>query len=201
MVNTIDGERRRHELSEAVWRLILRDGLGAASVRGVAQEAGLATGSVRHFFPTQSDLLVFAMRELSATVTARVQATSDSHEPAAIIDRAIAIFAELLPLTDRTQAEFTAYLEFMIRARVDPALQPVARQTVEDVRGLVITVLTDLQQLRAISGAVDPRSEAVRLHALIDGLTVQLLIAPTTLSRKDAHQTLADSLRALEQHR
>lgn len=200
-MNTIDAVQRRRALSEAVWRLILRDGLSAASVRRVAQEAGLATGSVRHFFPTQSDLLVFAMRELTSTVTARVRAAAEGRAQDEPIDRAIAIFAELLPLTDRTRAEFAAYLEFMIRARTDPALQAVARQTVEEVRELVITVLTDLRELDAVGSTVDPRTEAVRLHALIDGLTVQLLIAPATVSRDQARRVLTDSITMLEHHR
>lgn len=198
VVHTIDGRQRRRNLSEAVWRLILRDGLAAASVRGVAQEAGLATGSVRHFFSTQSELLVFAMQELIDTVTARVQAVADSPGPDDLVDRVVAIFAELLPLTDRTHAEFAAYLEFMVRARVDPSLQPIAGRTVEEVRQLVIKVLSDLKDLGAIRAELDTQVEAVRLHALIDGLTVQLLVAPGALSRSEARQTLARSVRALE---
>lgn len=194
MVNRIDGERRRRELAEAVWRVILRDGLSAASVRAVAQEAGLATGSVRHFFPSQSALLEFAMRALIDTVTARIRATTSELD---LTDRAVAMLSELLPLTDRTHAEFAAYLEFMSRARTEPALHAVATETVDGVRQFVLSVLTDLRSVGLIKADIDPASEAVRLHALLDGLMFQLLVAPDQISRAEAQRALAETVRAL----
>ena len=53
----LDHDERRTELAEAVWRVIRREGVRGASVRGVAREAGLSMGSVRYFFGTQEELL------------------------------------------------------------------------------------------------------------------------------------------------
>jgi AcrR family transcriptional regulator len=57
MPKLVDHEQRRRELGEAVWRVIRRDGVEAASVRKVAQEAGWSAGALRHYFSTQSELL------------------------------------------------------------------------------------------------------------------------------------------------
>lgn len=87
------------------------------SVRGVAEEAQLATGSVRHFFPSQAELLSFAMTALVETVTARVQVAAQTPDLRA---RVFAMLVELLPVTDRTHAEFAAYLEFLDRSPPTP---------------------------------------------------------------------------------
>lgn len=50
----VDAGVGRRELAEAVWRVILRDGVEGASVREVAAEAGLSSGSLKHYFGSQS---------------------------------------------------------------------------------------------------------------------------------------------------
>lgn len=188
MVNRIDADERRRRLSEAVWRIILRDGLPAVSVRVVAHEAGLSSGSVRHFFPSQAELLNFAMTSLVERVTARVRAAAQTPD---VRDRIEAMLVELLPVTDRTHAEFAPYLEFLDRSRTDPALGAVAWESVAAVRQLIVTVLTDLQSLGMLRPAVDVQAEATRLHAFLDGLTLQLIVAPRLTSRDGARRALA----------
>jgi AcrR family transcriptional regulator len=43
-----------------VFRVVRRAGFEQASLRNVAEEAGLAIGSVRHYFDGHTDLMVFA---------------------------------------------------------------------------------------------------------------------------------------------
>ena len=195
MSNRIDGTARRQHLAEAVWRIIVRDGLPAVSVRGVALEAGLATGSVRHFFPSQAELVSFAMTALAEMVTTRVRAAAQTAD---LPERVLAMLVELLPVTDRTHAEFTAYLDFMQRSRTDAALRPVAWESVRAVRELVVTVLTDLDRLGLLRTGLDIEAESVRLHAFLDGLTLQLVVAPDLVSRDEAHDALARWLHDLE---
>lgn len=48
---TIDRDARKEQLAEAVWRVVRERGIGAVSVRTVAEEAGVVVGSLRHVFP------------------------------------------------------------------------------------------------------------------------------------------------------
>lgn len=50
-------EGKRAELIAAATRVVLRDGVGAASVRAVAQEAKISVGSVLYYFSGIDDLL------------------------------------------------------------------------------------------------------------------------------------------------
>lgn len=71
MPKQIDHEKRRKEIAEATWRVILERGMEGASARNIAKEAGLSLGALRHYFSTQDELLVFAMKLVQEKVMAR----------------------------------------------------------------------------------------------------------------------------------
>ena len=53
-------------------RIIATDGLERASLREVADEAGLAVGSVRHYFASSEDLLAYSFAAVSDRILARL---------------------------------------------------------------------------------------------------------------------------------
>ena len=73
MPKLIDQDHRRHEIAHAVWRIVVRDGVSAVSIRDVAAEAGLAVGSVRHVFATKAELLEYSMALVHQRTRERVQ--------------------------------------------------------------------------------------------------------------------------------
>ena len=111
MVRTIDAAARRELLADAVWKLIREGGLEAASVRGVAVQTGLSTGSVRHFFSTQDELHVFAMEELSRRIAARVKGAlaadtdANPHDGDQLRRQVLAGLTEVLPKSADSAAD------------------------------------------------------------------------------------------------
>lgn len=73
MPKLVDHDKQRVLVAEAAWRIIRRDGMEQASVRNIAEEAGVSVGSMRHYFSTQSELLRYAMNLVSERVSHRVQ--------------------------------------------------------------------------------------------------------------------------------
>lgn len=202
MVRTIDVRARRELLADAVWRLMRRGGLEAASVRAVAAEAGLATGSVRHFFATQDELHVFAMRELIRMVTERVDEVTarppssfdegkdedkgkDDGEEVWTPDRArarvVAILLETLPVSTENHELFAAHLQFMAKSLVHPALRPVAQETADLVHRLNTGLIAFLVESGAARSDLDVDQAATELGALSDGLVFRRLTAPHLL--------------------
>ncbi|WP_129305053.1 TetR/AcrR family transcriptional regulator [Streptomyces sp. L2] len=174
MPKVVDPQARRAAVAEAVWRLILSRGWEGVSVRSVAKEAGLSAGSLRHYFATQSDVLVFAMQLVIDRVRDRVQALELQPDPAVTVLRAI---EELLPLDAERRAEAEVWLAFTVRAQTEPTLRALRDTSYE--------LLQDLcQQLVEVLTRHDPRDdldlrvEAERLYALIDGLVVHCVIRP-----------------------
>ncbi|WP_022928941.1 TetR/AcrR family transcriptional regulator [Patulibacter americanus] len=195
MPKLVDHEARRRDVAHAVWRVVRREGLDGASVRAVAVEAGLSTGSMRHYFDGQADLQRTAMEELTARVGARLAGLDPSGRPPEVARR---IVAELLPLDDERQAEAEAWFAFVARARTDEAFRELANRSYEGLRALVrqIVALAQGVDLEMTPDAEPPEVDEVeveRLFALLDGLVLHavqrpgLVPAETLLAVVDRH--------------
>jgi AcrR family transcriptional regulator len=74
MPRVVDHEARRAEVVAALWRVVSRDGLDAATVRRVAAETGMSTSVVSHYFAGKEDLLRAAFRLVLDRGLARARA-------------------------------------------------------------------------------------------------------------------------------
>src|SRR5258705_8098847 len=98
----IDHDSRRHEIAHAVWRIVLRDGVSAVSIRDVAAEAGLAVGSVRHVFGTKAELLEYSMALVHERTSERVAKHLAIKNPRKFAE---AVLAELMALHDQRRMD------------------------------------------------------------------------------------------------
>lgn len=173
---------------EAVWRVVRRDGLSAASVRNVAQEAGLSMGSLRHYFASQSDLLSFTLRAVIERIEARIAALPPEPDPRRRAER---VLLELLPLDPERAAENEVWLAFTARAQVDPELRAVHDQGYDVLRGGCRRLVEGLAG--EVTG-LDVELETDRLHALLDGLAVHIAMRPDALTPDRAKLIVARHL-------
>jgi AcrR family transcriptional regulator len=185
---------RRQELAEAVFRVIRRDGLEQASVRNVAREAGLSMGSLRHYFASQSELMVFAFRTVIDRIESRLAGLEPEPDPRRRAERAL---AELLPLDDERRAENEVWLAFNARAMVDPALGALRDEAYDALRAGCQAMVTDLSA--AGLAPTDVRAEAERLHALLDGLAVHAATRPDIHTAESLTAAVAHHLDTLEE--
>src|SRR5687768_18378949 len=167
MPKQVDHEERREQLAGALWRVVTRDGIEAASLRGVAAEAGWSVGSLRHYFATQSELLAFAMELVMRRVRQRLSATQDERDPRR---RAALLLHELLPLDAERRAEMQVWLAFTTRSLVEPELRELRASAHAGLRGLCRTAAELL--------GAGSESDAERLHALVDGLALHAVLDP-----------------------
>jgi AcrR family transcriptional regulator len=171
----VDHEERRRELGQAVWRVIRRDGVEAASVRNVAQEAGWSAGSLRHYFSTQSELLTFAMQMVVERIEARVAALEPPRDPRGAVEQRL---QELLPLDEERRAENEVWLAFAGRALVDPELRAGHEEVDEELRSACLRALEELGNGGRLRPGLDLELEAERLHGLLDGLALHTAMRP-----------------------
>src|ERR1051325_5042465 len=61
MPKIVDHDARREEIVDAVWRVITRDGIAAATTRAIADEAGCSNGVLSHYFADKTALLHAAL--------------------------------------------------------------------------------------------------------------------------------------------
>ena len=205
MPKLVDPVERREHIVGAVLRLVARDGFAGASLRNVAAESGLNIGSVRHYFTSHSELLIFAMTAMVERVTARlvghvVAAAGWERRPVAERrDLALAALEELLPLDATRRAEVAVFVEFTASARTDPALADLARHAAEGTRELVGRIVARHVAAGGLRPGLDPELETARLWALVDGVSTQAVLQPDLVPPDTCRRVVDLHLRSLEQ--
>jgi AcrR family transcriptional regulator len=199
---TVDHDARRAELAQAVWRIVVRDGVRAASVRGVAQEAGLSMGSVRHFFASQHQLLVFAVQEIVRQASERIAAGTEERlrmvadgRPLAAV---VSLLEEVLPLDDERLIEARVWAAFTSAPISDPEMAAVRKQADDGVHQLCGEALAALTEFGLLHPERDRDLETSRIHALLDGLTLHLMLGAAELDDGLVRLLLLTHLRDLQ---
>lgn len=174
MPKIVDGEARREQIADAMWRIVASRGMGKATVRAVAQESGLSVGAVQHYFKTQGELVHFAVD----VVVKRVRERIDNPEALAADDPAASVselLLQLVPLDEERLAESRIWLAFLEESLLDERFASAR----EEVEGLIASVprgcLDYLEREGLLRKGVDKDLESRRLAALLDGLTVRLV--------------------------
>ncbi|MEZ0108490.1 AcrR family transcriptional regulator [Catenulispora sp. EB89] len=194
MPKVVDHERRRAELSEALWRVALRDGFDAVTVRSVAQEAGWSAGALRHYFPDKAEMVLFAVDLIVGMAQDRVR---ELHEGGGGVPTPEVLqehLEQLLPLDPPRRVESEVWFSLVTLARSDVRLAR-RRQEIDDaIRGSVESVVMVLDQIGRLGPGRDQALESQRLHALLDGLVIQLTADPPRLSADEARAVMAGHL-------
>ncbi|VXA99819.1 TetR family transcriptional regulator [Arthrobacter sp. 9V] len=201
MPKIVDAEARRHDVVQAVFRIIASDGLERASLREVADEAGLAVGSVRHYFASSDELLVFSFGVVIDRIAGRLEAALASVEDASPDSSeqqqaVLNLLGQFLPLDEELAVDACVWMAFRHAARIKPVLAAEAERshrTVAAVVGRLIMVLNpgeaDAQQTLV--------TEAERLLATMDGLCMHALLQPEWMTAEMCSDVLTAHLRSL----
>lgn len=175
MPKRVDHDLRREELAEAAFRVVARGGVDGASLRLVSQEAGWSIGSMRHYFATKAELLVFALRHAADRIEERIAGLPADRTP---LEHLREVAAELLPLDAGRREEAKVYVAFLARATVDRDLAPAAEAAWRQLHEPLAAHVAAAAHSGELDSDLDAEREASRLHALIDGLTLHVLTAP-----------------------
>ncbi|GAA1982014.1 TetR/AcrR family transcriptional regulator [Catenulispora subtropica] len=193
MPKVVDHTARRAELTEALWRVALRDGFDAVTVRSVAQEAGWSPGALRHYFPDKAEMVLFAMDLVAEESARRIQtvyAGMQEATPAAIQQH----LEQLLPLDTPRRIESEVWFALVTLAHTDARVAERRTQIDGMIRDSVHSVVLALREIGQLGEGRDETVETQRLHALLDGLVLQLMAEPPRLGAEDAQAVVARHL-------
>ncbi len=196
----VDADARRQDVVQAVLRIIAVDGLERASLREVADEAGLAVGSVRHYFQGSEELLAFSFGTVVDRVVSRLEgllppvrdAAAGSPEQRGAV---LTLLGGVLPLDEETAMDACAWLAFKNAARIRPFLAAEAdrshREVAAIVGGVVASLLPDDEPQENLV------VEAERLLATLDGLCMHALLQPAWMTAQMCRDVLERHLDGL----
>jgi len=170
MPKVVDIEERRNELASAAAHLIARSGVGSATLRDVAAEAGWTTGALTHYFADKRQLLLHTFRSSLAGRHA-AHAEDGDRSPAQRLTDAL---EGALPIDDERRRHWMVTIALCSQAAGDHELSIVQRDAYRDFRARVAGLV-------AASGAgrgADAEVLAEQLIAAADGIAVQALFDP-----------------------
>lgn len=197
----VDAGVRRQEVVEAVFRIIAADGLERASLREVADEAGLAVGSVRHYFSSSDELLAHSFGSVVDRITGRLAfaqehlmelapGSAEHHEGV------LTLLGQFLPLDGERAIDACVWMAFKNAARIKPFLAAEADRSHRAVAAVVGWLI---MKLKDHDGDAQQTlvTEAERLLATLDGLTMHALLQPEWMTAQMCRDVLESHLLSL----
>ena len=196
MPKKVDHQKRKIQIAETTWKVIVEEGIEHATVRKIAQASGLSVGAVRHYFATQSELLHFSMELVSDRVIQRAKARkfSKDRDPLELVTEGV---SEVLPIDEERKIEMEVWLAFSAKVLVDKTLRELSDKVYGDMHEGFKNVVHALQLLDIAKDGLDLELEVNRLHAIVDGMAMHHLLNPEQFTRDKMIQTLKYHLQSL----
>lgn len=200
----VNPDARREIVANAVFEVVSERGLTHASLRTVADAAGLALGSVRHYFDNQGELMEFSFRVNSERIhlraLERLVELEENPLPASgqdLVESCAGVLEELLPLDANRRADAVVHMEFMLEARTTSELSEAAQDDYRATGAVVGRVLLQLMESPLAAPGLLPVAEAQRLIGLLDGLSLRMVLQPAWAEPQEGRATLRRHLESL----
>ncbi|MGK7890365.1 MAG: TetR/AcrR family transcriptional regulator [Leptolyngbyaceae cyanobacterium] len=185
---------RRLEVSEAAWRVIVREGLDRTSMRAIAQEMNCTTGVVTHYFRNKQELILFALHQVAERLRGLMEQAVVNQSGC---DRLIAMLSSFLPIDQERQEILRVWVAFLGYAVGRESLMADHQQSAGKLRQVVIQELITLQQQKLIRADINPEVEANVLLALVNGLSLDTLIQSQRMGAEQQAIALQDHVNGL----
>ncbi|MEX3621670.1 TetR/AcrR family transcriptional regulator [Viridibacillus arvi] len=190
-------EAQREKIARATWAVIRREGLENASVRNVAQEANLSVGSLRHYFSTQNDLLIYSMELIQKKSDERIEAMRlFGNGPST--DDILEVLRQFLPLDTERRLEMEVWLSFSSKALVDEAIRAKCQVLLENSYQMLRTMLELLIFLKEVREDLDIDVEVIRLYGLLEGMSYHCIMLPDKFTSEIINHVLHEHLQTLK---
>ena len=184
---------RREQLLDAAIGLVASKGYEATTVRDIAAAADVATGTIAYWFASRDDLLRAALVEAARRFGRRLDdALATATTP---LEELIAHAAVATPRTEAQIAAQVVWVEFWRQAQRDPELRALHERIYDSWRSRIagsVRAGVDAGAFRA----VDADDWARRFVALIDGLTLHVLLHPGSVTADDMERIAREQIAA-----
>ncbi|MEV0615304.1 TetR/AcrR family transcriptional regulator [Nonomuraea sp. NPDC050404] len=191
MPKIVDHDERRREVLSAAGRVIVRDGIDAATSRAIAKEAGYSNGVLAHYFGDKDEILLSALRHSHERIRERLMRKAEGLTGLAALRE---VLLDNLPLDDERDRESRLEVSFWSRSLASERLAETQRAEAGELRAAVHDLLVQARDAGELStdDGLDDLTE--RLLALVDGLSLHLLLYPGRLARADVERIMLGSL-------
>lgn len=187
MPKIVDHDERRREVLTAARRVIVRDGIDAATTRAIAREAGYSNGVLAHYFTDKDEILLSALRQSHERIRERLARKVDAASGLAALRE---LLLDNLPLDAERTQETRLEVSFWSRSLAAERLAEVQRAEAAELRTAVRDLLGQARAAGEVTTDQSLDDVTEQLLALVDGLSLHLLLYPDRLRRADLERLL-----------
>ena len=191
MPKIVDHDERRREVLTAASRVIVRDGIDAATTRAIAKEAGYSNGVLAHYFTDKDEILLSALRQSHQRIRERLTRKIEGATGLAALRE---LLLDNLPLDAERTQETRLEVSFWSRSLASEHLAEVQRAEAAELRTAVRRLLGEARAAGELTTDENLDDVAERLLALVDGLSLHLLLYPGRLARVDLERLMLSAL-------
>jgi AcrR family transcriptional regulator len=191
MPKIVDHDERRAEVLSAASRVIVRDGIDAATTRAIAKEAGYSNGVLAHYFADKDEILLSALRQSHRRIRARL---TDKVEGVTGLAALRELLLDNLPLDAERTQETRLEVSFWSRSLAADRLAEVQRAEAAELRAVVRDLLGQARAAGELRGDDNLDDLTEHLLALVDGLSLHLLLYPGRLTRVDLERLMLQAV-------
>ncbi|MBN6053714.1 TetR family transcriptional regulator [Nonomuraea sp. RK-328] len=187
MPKIVDHDERRRELLSAARRVIVRDGIDAATTRAIAKEAGYSNGVLAHYFADKDEILLSALRQSHQRIRDRINRKVEGVTGLAALRE---VLLDNLPLDAERTQETRLEVSFWSRSLAAERLAEVQRAEAGELRAAVRGLLGQAREAGELTTEDNLDDVTEHLLALMDGLSLHLLLYPGRLTRVDLERLM-----------
>jgi AcrR family transcriptional regulator len=165
-----DTEERQRQLVEACAYLIATRGYSKTSVRDIAGQVGISTGTLLHHFRSKEELLVATLLAVSDGFLEDIRKIAQA--PLDPVEKLRRLARDLLE-TPRHDVGWRVWIAFWHEAATNDELGSIASDRSELSESIISQIIDEGRTLGRLRSD-DPAGSASELAVLIDGLAIRL---------------------------
>ena len=182
----------KDRIVEAAGEVVAERGLHGASVRVIAERAGVSTGYITHYFADKHELMESVLTSTNTVAAQRVTAAIDRC-PSGIAAVRAAVDA-VLPLDPPRRREWQIWVAVWGEAAQGDSLARGYREGWAGLRGILAAQLRRAQEQGELDADVDSEHQAQRLVTLLAGIGLLAGVERPGRVRDEAVQMIDEEL-------
>jgi AcrR family transcriptional regulator len=188
-----DHDRKRTELIDAAWNLIIRDGYEGATMRRIAIEAHCSTGTVSHYFTNKNAIVTLILERIFAEPDESLAQSTGVDDVVTSLKR---ILHDSLSMP---QGTWSVAFQLASRAGSDPALATLISDSYAKFRVKLYALIKRGQAQGKIRTDFPSDLLGDQLCALADGWMMMTPIDPSRYDNEARRSALAELAIAMMQ--
>ncbi|WP_156677955.1 TetR/AcrR family transcriptional regulator [Sphingomonas profundi] len=192
MPKLVDHRERRREVARATSALIAEAGVGAITIRAIADRLNYSTAIVQHYFSNKRQLLLYTLRMEGSLGHHRIEAAS-ANDPGDLVG----MLAAMMPLDLARTKSWKTWLAYWSSAMLDPDIALEQRRLFDSLRSLITHSLRYHGRGSDLRRDIDTELVSRRLLALVHGIGMEAVCHPDDWPPDRQLTALVDEIRDL----